>query len=86
MILSMRATVTIPDDLFALVDQYTERLGVSRSRLVQDALARHIRALRDQALTEQTNAQVVLLGEVRDAALERYVARAWSQELGDDEW
>ena len=86
MINSMRATITIRDDLFEAADEIAEELGVSRSRLIQDALERYLRLLKEQGLTEQMNAHIEKHGSSLDPAFLRYVARAWANDMGDDEW
>jgi predicted DNA-binding protein len=84
-IFCMRATVTIRDELFGEADAMAERLGISRSRLYQAALERYLTELRDRALTEQMNEHLRVHGAHR-SGLERYVAQAWAQDMGDDEW
>jgi metal-responsive CopG/Arc/MetJ family transcriptional regulator len=83
---SMRATVTIADDLFAEADRVASTLGISRSRLFQNALAAYLQRLAEGALSEQMNAAIERVGRPDDAALQRYVARVWRDTMGDDEW
>jgi hypothetical protein len=82
----MRATVTIRDDLFEEADRVASRLGISRSRLYQAALESYLRRLNEDILTEQVNSLVERAGEPTDEAFRRYIARAWKQSMGDDEW
>lgn len=82
----MRATVTVRDDLLDEADRTAKRLGMSRSRLFQEALERYLVTLRQRALTEQANANVEHHGQPLDASFERYVARVWAHDMGDDEW
>lgn len=86
MIASMRATVTIDDDLFSEADRRAAEQGISRSRLYQQALEHYLRELRARALTEQMDRHLQRHGQAIDAAFGDYVAEAWAQELGDDEW
>jgi hypothetical protein len=84
--LGMRATVTIRDDLFEAADRAAKQLGISRSRLYQAAVEAYLRRLHEDVLTEQVNSLVARAGEPSDEAFRRYVARAWKQSMGDDEW
>ena len=86
MIFSMRATVTISDDLFEHADQVAQQLGISRSRLYQQAIASYLRALRDDALTVRANETIAKYGQPMDAGFRKYIKKAWSEGLGDDEW
>jgi Arc/MetJ family transcription regulator len=86
MIHGMRATVTIDDELFGEADAMADRLGISRSRLYQEALRRYIATLRERALTEQLDAHIRVHGQPLDASFQRYVSRVWAQDMGDDEW
>jgi metal-responsive CopG/Arc/MetJ family transcriptional regulator len=82
----MRATITIPDDLFKRADRAAEELGVSRSRLYQEAMERYLRALRDGALTRQANEAVARYGQPAGPELRRHIKSVWSEGLGDEEW
>lgn len=83
---SMRATVTIRDDLFERADRAAAELGVSRSRLYQTALETYLRRLEEDALTVQMNSVASHLDQAREGSLRKYVARTWKQSMGDDEW
>jgi metal-responsive CopG/Arc/MetJ family transcriptional regulator len=82
----MRSTINIRDELLGEADRVAKRLGISRSRLFQDALEEYLKALRGKALTEQMNAHLEAHGQPIDAGFQRYIARAWKQDMGDDEW
>ncbi len=86
MISSMRATVTIDDDLFEEADAVAEQMGISRSGLYQEALRRYLEALRERALTAQVDEHIRIHGQPDGASFQRYVGRVWAQEMGDDEW
>ena len=85
MISSMRATVTIPEPLFSEADRTAKELGVSRSRLYQEALEHFLRELRSRALTLRMDRHLEKHGP-QAPELGDYVARAWAQEIGEDEW
>jgi metal-responsive CopG/Arc/MetJ family transcriptional regulator len=82
----MRATVTIGDELFERADRAAAELGISRSRLYQQAIELYLRVLRDDALTLQANEAIATYGQPIDAGFRRYIKKAWSEGLGDDEW
>jgi hypothetical protein len=82
----MRATVTIPDHLFAEADRRAKEMGVSRSHLYQEALDHYLRQLRASALTERMDRHLDKHGQAIEPAFGDYVSRAWDQEIGEDEW
>ncbi len=86
MIYCMRATINIRDKLLERADEIAERLGVSRSKLFHDALERYLQDLQEHALTERMNSYLEKHGDTVDAGFQRYVARAWARDMGDDEW
>ena len=86
MLSSMRATVTVDDELFAEADRLAEELGLSRSRFYQRALEHYLERLREETLTEQMNRLLDRYGEDADAGFASHVAEVWAREMGDDEW
>jgi metal-responsive CopG/Arc/MetJ family transcriptional regulator len=84
--ISMRATVTIRDDLFAEADRVADLLGVSRSRLYQIALEAYLRRAQEAALIKQVDAVIERLDRPADDALALHVARAWKDSMGEDDW
>lgn len=84
--MSMRATVTIRDELFHRADRAAAELGVSRSALYQRALQAYLRRLEEDALTAQMNSVASHLDHAREESFREYVARTWEQSMGDDEW
>jgi len=86
MIKGMRATITVPDELFERAERAARELGVSRSRLYQEAMERYLRALRDRALTLQANEAVARFGQPAGAELRHRIKNVWNEGLGDDEW
>lgn len=82
----MRATVTLPDDLFERADEAAVRLRMSRSRFYQAAVEAFLQRLDEEKLTEKMNAFVDRHGQAVGESLEAYVATAWAREHGDDEW
>ena len=86
MIDSMRATVTIDNDLFSEADRQADAMGLSRSGFYQEALRVYLRRIRDARLTEQMNGFLERQGEPENTGLERLVAQAWSRDMGDDDW
>jgi metal-responsive CopG/Arc/MetJ family transcriptional regulator len=49
----MKIAISLPDDLFAAVDALARKLGLSRSRLVAEALAEYVIKHRSSRVTEQ---------------------------------
>jgi len=86
MLLGMRATVTIDDDLFLEADRRAREMGLSRSGFYQRAVERFLRELRDGALTEQMNRYLEKHDDPTDDAIADYVAEVWGREMGEDEW
>jgi metal-responsive CopG/Arc/MetJ family transcriptional regulator len=82
----MRATVTLPDDLFERADEAAARLRISRSRLYQEAVEAFLRRLDEEKLTERMNAFVDRHGQAVGESLAGYAATAWRDVHGDDEW
>ena len=86
MINSMRATVTIDDELFSTADRLASEVGLSRSGFYQRAIESYVRRLREKALTDQMNHHLEKHPDGPDPGLESYVAEAWSSRMGEDEW
>lgn len=86
MIPSMRATVTVDDDLFAEADRRAAELGISRSGFYQKALEHYLEQLRAAALTERMNRLLDRYGDGIDSDYASHVSEAWSRDMGDDEW
>lgn len=80
--MSMKATISIPDDLFARVDALAEAWGWSRSaiyaRAVEELLARH----RADDVTERLNA----IYATEDSRPPRALHDAQAEVLPDDSW
>jgi metal-responsive CopG/Arc/MetJ family transcriptional regulator len=79
----MKTAISIPDDLFRAADRAAKRLGLSRSELVQRALAafleRHNDALVTDALNEVYKAEV-------SAKLDPVLDRLQRLSLPREEW
>lgn len=73
---SMKAAISLPDDLFAAADSLAGRLGVSRSRLVALALAEFIAKHRSSKVTERLNAVYTTEKNGVDKPLRRAQRRA----------
>lgn len=78
----MKVALSIPDDLFALAETLSKRLGVSRSRLYATALADYVARHRGRKITERLNA--VYAGEPE--RLDPVVRRAQRRSLGTETW
>ena len=51
----MKTAISIPDELFAAADRLARRLGLSRSELYQQAIARYLQNQSEAAITEDLN-------------------------------
>lgn len=80
--LSMKTTISLPDEVFEAADELAERLGVSRSELyaraVEELLARH----RDEDVTARLNRVYAEEPSGLDPALRDAQARS----VGPEEW
>ena len=52
----MKTAISLPDELFECVDALAKRLGLSRSRLVAEALAEYVAKHRRSRITERLDA------------------------------
>jgi antitoxin MazE6 len=52
----MKTAISLPDDLFAAADALARKLGLSRSRLVAEALAEYVAKHRTSRVTERLDA------------------------------
>ena len=79
----MKTSISLDDDLLTEADAAARELGVSRSKLLTQALAEHLRKLSDEKLTEQLN-RAYPEGEPQEsmASLKPLYRRA----LADDRW
>ena len=48
----MKTAVSIPDDVFRSAEKLSKRLGIPRSKLYAEAVARYVRERADEAITE----------------------------------
>jgi len=48
----MKTAVPIPDDVFRSAEKLSKRLGIPRSKLYAEAVARYVRERADEAITE----------------------------------
>ncbi len=79
---SMKAAVSLPDDLFASADELAGRLGVSRSELYARAVEEYVAKHRGENVTVRLN-QVYAR---EDGALDPDIVRAQVALLRDVEW
>ncbi|HRX51909.1 MAG TPA: ChpI protein [Candidatus Krumholzibacteria bacterium] len=79
----MKIAVSIPDDLFTAAEALAARLGVSRSRLYQLALARYLEDRGDDAVTAALDS---VHAERQDAALDPALAAMQDASLDQEPW
>lgn len=78
----MKTAISLPDDLFALADEFAKNLGMSRSELYATAIRQFIITLQRDDLTEQINAACAQL----DTGLPEDIAQITRQRLLEVEW
>ena len=78
----MKTAISLPDELFASVDALARKLGLSRSRLVAEALAEYVAKHRTARVTERLNA--VYANEA--SGVDEPVRRAQGRVLKHSEW
>ena len=72
----MKTAISLPDELFASVDALARKLGLSRSRLIAEALAEYLAKHRTSRVTERLNAVYASDEAVVDKALQKAQRRA----------
>lgn len=78
----MKTAISLPDPLFAAVEELSERLGVSRSELFQRAMERLLGEYDERRVTEALNAVYASEPSGVDPVLSRMQAAS----LGREEW
>lgn len=78
----MKTAISLPDDLFALADEFAKEAGLSRSELYATALREYILSRQQDDLTERINAACAQL----DTSLPQDIAKATRQKLLEAEW
>ena len=63
----MKIAISLPDNLFAVVDKFANDHDLSRSALVAEALREYVDKHRDDDLTAKINEAVASVGQPRDA-------------------
>ncbi len=78
----MKTAISLPNDLFALADDFAKKVGISRSELYVVALREYILAKQRDNLTEQINLACAKL----DTALPADIAATTRRRLLEIEW
>ena len=78
----MKTAISLPDELFASVDALARKLGLSRSRLVAEALAEYVAKHRTARVTERLDA----VYSSESAAVDEPVKRAQRRVVKRSEW
>ena len=78
----MKTAIFLPNDLFALADQYAKELGMSRSQFYAAAVRAFIAAQQRNNLTERINAACAEL----DTTLPEDIAGVARRMLLEAEW
>ena len=72
----MKASISIPDEVFALADDLARRQSISRSALYSTAVAEYVAKHRPEEVTARLNAVYSQLSSDLDPALRRAQARS----------
>jgi metal-responsive CopG/Arc/MetJ family transcriptional regulator len=78
----MKTAISLSDDLFASAEALARKLGMSRSRLVQEALGEYIARHRHSRVTERLNEVYA----VEESTLDDFGREAARQTLKRSEW
>lgn len=78
----MKTAVSLPDDLFQAAEALARKLGLSRSRLVQEALSEYVAKHKHARVTERLNEVYA----VEDSSLDAFGREAARQTLKRTEW
>lgn len=78
----MKTAISLPDALFDSAEALAKKLGISRSRLVQEALSEYVAKHRHARVTERLNEVYA----VEDSSLDDFGREAVRQTLKRSEW
>lgn len=78
----MKTAISLPDELFAIAEQFAARRGLSRSELYATALREYIEAHGDDGLVNRINA----VCEAVDTSLPRDLADAARRAMKKADW
>lgn len=78
----MKTAISLPDDLFAAAETLARKLGMSRSRLVREALGEYIAKHKHARVTERLNEVYA----VENSSLDDFGREAARQTLKRSEW
>jgi metal-responsive CopG/Arc/MetJ family transcriptional regulator len=81
----MKCAISIPDEIFRLVDTEAARLGVSRSQFYADAARRYLDELSRRHVSEQIDAFVREHGDVNSDSDVAWVVEAGRSHLAKPE-
>jgi metal-responsive CopG/Arc/MetJ family transcriptional regulator len=78
----MKTAISLPDDLYEAADALARKLGLSRSRLVQEALSEYVAKHKHARVTERLNEVYA----VQDGSLDGFMREAARRTLKRSEW
>lgn len=78
----MKTAISIPEDVFRQADKLARRAGISRSRLVSDALREYIARHAPDEVTDAMNRAVDAIGSAENA----FAAASAKRQLAQVEW
>ena len=78
----MKASISIPDDVFDAAERFARETKMSRSRLYSDALKEYLARHFPDKITEAMNAACDEIGDTKDS----FVSAAARRILEESEW
>ena len=78
----MKTAISIPDDVFAIVEDFAKRRKMSRSALFTAAVREYVQHHRTQGVTQALNA----VYDQEDSSLDPVLTRLQSSSLPEDKW
>jgi len=81
----MKCAISVPDEIFHLVDAEAARLGVSRSQFFADAARRYLDELSRRTISERIDAFVREHGDVNSDSDVAWVVEAGRRHLAKSE-
>lgn len=78
----MKTAISIPDDLFAVVEDFAKRRNMSRSALFAEAVSEYVQNRRGEGVTQALNA----VYDQEDSSLDPVLEQLQSASLPQENW
>ena len=83
---SVKFAISVPDELFAAVDAWVEKMGISRSQFFADAARRYLDALSRATEIDEINDYVAQFGDNTTDPESSWILEAGRRTLRSAEW